>query len=178
MAGWIGVEGEWEDDVMRRGELKTADGMRYVGEFADDGRCFLGRSELWLKDGLRHFDGEWEKQGGSSVCGFARRGMAVDSDGAVHRVEFEGEWGAWWGYMERAFDEKQAFRIFGCTSASWTLLPVRARGAHECGQLRQWCGQLRQILNLIIATQLSRHLAGSWQGAPRMGVLPFCGPRA
>jgi hypothetical protein len=130
---------------MRRGELKTEHGTRYVGEFADDGGCFRGRGELWLQDGVRHLDGEWEKDG---ALGCARRGMAVDSDGAVHRVEFEGngamkKGGAWWKYMGQAFDEKQAFRDSGwCTGASWTRLPVRARGARD-REARPWRRRLR-----------------------------------
>jgi hypothetical protein len=55
--------------------------------------------------------------------------MAVDSDGAVYQVEFEGKSGAWWEEMERAFDEKQAFRSGLCTGSSWTRLPVRVRSA-------------------------------------------------
>jgi hypothetical protein len=121
-------EGEWEDNVMRRGELKTEDGTRYVGEFSDDGRFFRGRGELWLRDGIRHFDGEWEEHYGR---GFARRGMAVDSDGAVYRVEFEGGWGAYWKKMELAFDEKQRRHGICCAGSSWTRLPVRTHTARD-----------------------------------------------
>lgn len=115
------LEGRWEDNVMRRGELKTQGGRRYVGEFADNG-SFRGRGELWLNDGVRHFDSEWEQHG--VVC-YARRGMAVDGDGTVHRVEFMGETGVHWSLMERAFDKKESFRDYGCSSASWSQLPVR-----------------------------------------------------
>jgi hypothetical protein len=131
--GWAagyGLEGEWENNVIRRGNLKTKDGRNYVGEFAKHGRCFHGHGKLLLRDGVRYFDGEWEKHDGVFSLGCARRGMAVDSDGAVHRVVFQGGRGAWWEEMERAFDAKQSFQygtgFRGCTGASWTRLPVRA----------------------------------------------------
>jgi hypothetical protein len=122
------LEGVWDNGDMRCGELKTQGGRRYVGEFARRGVSFRGRGELWLNDGVRLFDGEWEQHGVFGLVGglgYTRRGMAVDSDGAVHRVEFEGERGAHWSVMERAFDEKQAFRDYGCTGASWSQLLVR-----------------------------------------------------
>jgi hypothetical protein len=165
------LEGEWEHNVMRRGELKMKDGTRYVGAFADYGGCFRGRGELWLKDGVRLFDGEWEQ-----ICGmlgyvwekhlygvgYARRGMAVDSDGAVHRVEFEGVCGAHWETMEQAFDEKQAFRRFPCTGASWTRLPVRARSARGASAM----AAVTRAAVATVAT-VARRLGGGWNRAER-----------
>jgi hypothetical protein len=134
------LEGEWEDNCMRRGEMKMGGlyaGKRYVGEFDGDGR-FRGSGKLswvhrgWLWNGERHFDGEWER------LGYALGGTAEECDGAVFRVAFEGGGGAFWHEMERAFDEKQSYRrdsntggtsisnLIGgvVTGASWTLLPV------------------------------------------------------
>ena len=66
-------EGGWEDNVMRCGELTMEHGTRYVGAFANHGCCFRGRGELWLKGGVRLFDGEWGEHYWSGWRGFARR---------------------------------------------------------------------------------------------------------
>jgi hypothetical protein len=129
-------KGQWENNEFRHGELKMKNGMRYVGDFYK-GRGFHGHGELWLKDGVRCFDGQW-MMGEEGVGGSAHSGMAVDSDGSVHRVKFEG-YGVEWTEMERAFNEKQSFQIpygvyfgSGCKGASWTLLPVVAEPPLHC----------------------------------------------
>jgi hypothetical protein len=120
-AGWR-FEGEWVNNCMRHGVMEMGRPYHdkwYVGEFGEDG-SFCGRGEFWLGGSVHLFDSVWEEGG------WARYGMAEESDGSVYRVTFEGRRGAFWGDMERVFAEKQNYRNeIGSTSASWVRLPVR-----------------------------------------------------
>jgi hypothetical protein len=93
---------------MRCGEMRMGGrcaGWRYVGESDDNGR-FEGRGELSLPCYMprgRRLDVEWEG-------GWVQRGIVEESDGAVYQVVFEGMKGVCRMYMDRALNEKLAYR--------------------------------------------------------------------
>ena len=65
-----------------RGVCTWPSGARYEGEWKDDKRS--GRGVHWLRGGQRVFDGEW-------AAGFPLRGTAMEPDGTLFRVTFDGE---------------------------------------------------------------------------------------